>query len=194
MSEEPNGIDLTPKEAKFVREYLVDLNATQAAIRAGYSAHSARAIGYENLTKPYIQEALTRERARLASELDITPEKVLAEYAKLGFSNMAHYTRISGGDPYIDLSTCTLSQFAAISEVTSEDYVEGRGEDARDVKKTKIKLHDKKGALDSIARHLGMFVDKSEVNSTVNVRDLSPEARQAEIETILAAIKAKQAD
>lgn len=188
MSDEQNVIPLTAKESKFITEYLIDLNATQAAIRAGYSAHTAGVIGYENLKKPYIQGALTRERARLASDLDITPEKVLAEYAKLGFANMANYTRISGGDPYIDLSNCSLTHFAAISEVTSEDYVEGRGEDARDVKKTKIKLHDKKGALDSIARHLGMFVDKSQVEMTSNVKEMTPEQKQAEIETILAAI------
>ncbi len=52
-------MSLTPKQARFVEEYLIDLNATQAAIRAGYSAKTARAMGCENLTKPDIQAAVT---------------------------------------------------------------------------------------------------------------------------------------
>lgn len=54
---------LTPKQERFVQEYLIDLNATQAAIRAGYSEDTARAIGYENLTKPYIADMVTKLKA-----------------------------------------------------------------------------------------------------------------------------------
>ena len=83
---------------------------------------------------------------------------VLAELALLGFANMEDYVRItSDGEPYVDLSEMTREQAAAISEVTVDDYVDGRGEDSRQVRKVRVKFHDKKGALVEIGRHLGMF-------------------------------------
>lgn len=157
--------DLTAKQQRFVEEYLVDLNATQAAIRAGYSEATAASIGFENLRKPEIAEAIQKAQAERSKRTEITADRVLQEMGKIGFANMRNYIRLNGGDPYVDLTDCDLDQFAAISEVTSEDFVEGRGEDARDVRKVKIKLHDKKGALVDIGRHLGMFNDKLDLTS-----------------------------
>ena len=76
---------LTPKQARFVEEYLVDLNATQAAIRAGYSEQTARSIGYENLTKPDIQQAIDEARGKQQQRTEITADRVLEEYAKIAF-------------------------------------------------------------------------------------------------------------
>lgn len=63
---------LTDKQERFIQEYLIDLNATQAAIRAGYSENTARAIGYENLTKPHIQESIAEARKAAKDRLEIT--------------------------------------------------------------------------------------------------------------------------
>lgn len=71
--------DLTPKQQRFVREYLIDLNATQAAIRAGYSEHTAKAIGHENLTKPDVAAAIAEAQGKTAEKLEITAEKVLRD-------------------------------------------------------------------------------------------------------------------
>lgn len=68
---------LTPKQSLFVKEYLVDLNATQAAIRAGYSAKTAGAIGTENLQKPIIQQAIAEQSKERAQKVNITAEYVL---------------------------------------------------------------------------------------------------------------------
>ena len=68
---------LTAKQAKFVDEYLIDLNATQAAIRAGYSAKTARAIGQENLTKLDIAEAIQNARNKLSERALVTQEMVV---------------------------------------------------------------------------------------------------------------------
>ncbi len=68
---------LTAKQQRFVEEYLVDLNATQAAIRAGYSEKTAQAIGSENLTKPLIAEAIAEARALKSEELSIAAKDVL---------------------------------------------------------------------------------------------------------------------
>jgi phage terminase small subunit len=68
---------LTPKQEKFVQEYLIDLNATQAAIRAGYSEKTAKAIGHENLTKPDIAAAIEQAQKSLSERVEITQDWVL---------------------------------------------------------------------------------------------------------------------
>jgi len=71
---------MTPKQQRFVLEYLVDLNATQAAIRAGYSAATAEVIGYENLRKPVIASAIAVEREAQAERTNITADAVLRQW------------------------------------------------------------------------------------------------------------------
>jgi phage terminase small subunit len=110
------------------------------------------------LSKDYIVAELTRVRAEMSRRTEITADAVIAEMAKLGFANMADYMRAQpGGDPYLDFSALTRDQAAALQEVTVEDYVEGRGEDARAVKRVKFKLADKRAALVDLGRHLGVF-------------------------------------
>jgi phage terminase small subunit len=67
---------LTAKQELFVSEYMEDLNATQAAIRAGYSEHSARAIGHENLTKPDIADAIIKAKAEVKKRFEITQDSL----------------------------------------------------------------------------------------------------------------------
>jgi hypothetical protein len=84
--------------------------------------------------------------------------RVLDELAKLGFANMADYMTVGpDGDPVLDFSKLTRDQAAALTEVTVEDYLEGRGKDARQVRKVRFKLADKRGPLELIGKHLGLF-------------------------------------
>jgi phage terminase small subunit len=162
---------LTPKQVRFVQEYLIDLNAAQAAIRAGYSAKTARVIGHEILTKPEIAAAIEKAKAERAQRTRLTGDMVVDELRKIGFANMADYMKSTPqGDPYLDFSSLTRDQKAALSEVTVEDYVEGRGEDARAVKRVKFKLHDKRAALVDLGRHLGMFATKHHGDGQMEVR------------------------
>ncbi len=71
---------MTPKQKRFVAEYLIDHNATQAAIRAGYSERTARFIGAENLTKPNIAEAVAAGTERIADKAEITQDWLVAEF------------------------------------------------------------------------------------------------------------------
>lgn len=171
------GSNLTLKQQRFIDEYLIDFNATQAAIRAGYSKDTASAIGCENLTKPEIRSVIDQKTKEFADNSKITKEAVVAELAKIGFSNMLDYMGVTqGGDPFVDLSALTRDQAAAISEFTVDDYVDGRGDDARDVKKVKIKLSDKRAALVDLGKHLGMFTDKVDITTkgeSVNKGSLS---------------------
>lgn len=146
---------LTAKQQRFVEEYLLDLNATQAAIRAGYSTKTANRIASQNLSKLYIQDAITKRRVDLQTEFDLTPEKVIAEYMKIGFANMGDY--VTWNKDRVDLTNSedlTANQLAAVAEVS-----ETRGEKTSSIR---FKLHDKKGALDSLAKTLAMFVERQE--------------------------------
>ena len=80
------SVKLTDKQRTFVEEYLVDLNATQAAIRAGYSEKTAKDIGCQNLAKLYIQDAIALAMDERSERTEITSDNVLKEIAKIGFS------------------------------------------------------------------------------------------------------------
>ncbi|MBY5917339.1 terminase small subunit [Rhizobium leguminosarum] len=154
---------LSAKQKRFVAEYLIDLNATQAAIRAGYSKKTATVQASRLLTNAKVQEELSKQQSKVAERLEITKERIVDELAKIGFANMLDYMRAGpDGDPYLDFSGLTRDQAAALSEVTVEDFKDGRGEEARDVRRVKFKLHDKKGALVDLAKMLGFIIEKHE--------------------------------
>ncbi len=155
---------LTPKQQRFVEEYLVDLNATQAAKRAGYSPRTAHKIGTENLHKPVIAAAIAEARAVVSERTQITVDRVLEEYAAIAFADISNYLRLEdNGMVYFDWSAMSEGATRAISEIVQEEYVDGAGENAPLVKKTRFKLHSKISALDSLAKHLNMFVDRQKV-------------------------------
>ena len=155
---------LTPKQQRFVDEYLIDLNATQAAIRSGYSEKTAKSVGHENLTKPDIAKAIEAAQLERQKRTKITADSVLQELAKIGFANMMDYMSEHNGQMYLDFSQLTRDQAAAISEYQTE-IVMG-GEERPDILKTRFKLLDKRAALVDIGRHLGMFKDKIDHTSS----------------------------
>lgn len=147
---------LTAKQARFVEEYLVDLNATQAAIRAGYSAKTAHTIGHENLSKPEIAAAISTAQQARSQRTQITQERVLEELAKIGFSDIRKM--FSGGslrsvDNLDDETAGAISSIEVISKPGPPD-----DEGNREVELVhKVKMWDKIAALEKIGRHLGMF-------------------------------------
>lgn len=146
---------LTPKQARFVEEFLVSLNATQAATKAGYSANSAAVEGSRLLSNAKIQAALTERRAQVVEATGISPERVLAELGRIGFSDMRKFaTWGSAGVSLLDCATLGDDAARCVSEVSETTSKDGGS--------IKFKLHDKVGALTLIGKHLGMFVDKVE--------------------------------
>jgi phage terminase small subunit len=144
---------LTPKQERFVQEYLVDLNATQAAIRAGYSKKTAKSIGQENLTKPDIAMAVKEASKTLTEKVGLKAEHVIEEMRRIGFANMRDYMDLSDPEqPKIDLTKLTKEQASVIAEVTYEK----RGVE----KRLKLKLHDKLNALVNLGKHLGLFSER----------------------------------
>jgi len=159
---------LTDKQRRFVDEYLVDLNATQAAIRAGYSQKTAASIGEENLRKPEIAKAVQDAQAARAKRTEITQDMVLRELAKIGFSDIRKIVRwgkteLRVADAEEDGATEVHHGLALVSvDEIDDDTAAAISEISEGREGLKVKLHDKKGALVDIGRHLGMFKERVE--------------------------------
>lgn len=152
---------MTPNQQRFIQEYLVDLNATQAAIRSGYSPHRAHVQASVLLANRKIAEAIALEQQARAVRTGITADRTLQELAILGFSDLTDFVEWDG-------QTVTLKNSADLDKVRRRAIAEiSQTKDG-----VKIKLHDKKGALDSIARHLGMFNDKMTVGMDAATSEL----------------------
>lgn len=120
--------------------------------------------------------------AAAVSDAVMSAREVLEELSKLGRANMLDYMRTDkGGDPVLDFSALTRDQAAALSEVTVEDFMDGRGDDAREVRRVKFKLHDKRAALNDLGRHHKLFNATLELdgNITVEIRRFADERRAA---------------
>lgn len=162
---------LTDKQRRFVAEYLVDLNGTQAAIRAGYSAKRADAIGYENLRKPEIAAAVAESMKAREQRTQITQDRVLQELARIAFFDPRKLLRDDGSPkPIQELDDDTAAALAGLD--VQEEY-EGSGENRVFVGYTKkYKITDKNTALTNAMRHLGMLKDKVEHSGALQVTSI----------------------
>lgn len=121
-------------------------------------------IGPENLSKPAIEAAIAKRRAKQRERTELTADLVLADLCKIAFANLGDFLKVTpAGEPYVDLSHMTRDQAAALRSATVEDFLEGRGDDTRVVRRVKISLHDKRAALVTLGRHLGMFHTRHEL-------------------------------
>lgn len=156
---------LTDKQRRFVDEYLIDLNATQAAIRAGYSKKTAEQLAYQQLQKTSVQGAIAERMKAREARTEITQDRVLQEYAKLAFLDPRRFYDEAG--TLIPVNLLPADVAAALVGVDITESYDKEGQSAITTKK--IKFIDKKGALDSVARHLGMFIDKTEISGSMRV-------------------------
>jgi phage terminase small subunit len=149
---------LTPKQERFVGEYLKDLNATQAAIRAGYSPSSAAEIGYENLRKPQIASAISEAFKARAERTRVEGDRVVLELARNGFSDMREIASWGAdGITYKASGELTDDAAATVAEITETVTPTADGGERRT---RTVKLHSKLKALELLGRHLGIFTDK----------------------------------
>lgn len=150
---------LTDKQARFVDEYLVDLNATQAAIRAGYSVKTANEQGARLLANVSVKNAIRERQEVLKMKTEVTQEWVVERYRRI----------VEGCDKRLffndDGSVKPPSQWSAEMGLAVAAFeVEELGDEGLAVAVSKLRFQDAKAALDSLARHLGMFKDKVEVS------------------------------
>lgn len=153
---------LNPQEELFVAEYLTCFNIIKAARAVGYDKETANTKAHAWLhldgPKPQIARAIrTAVQARI-NRLNITADVVIAELGRLGLANMGSYFKTTAdGTPYFAFDDLTENETAAIKSLTIEEFKDGKGENARDVRRVKLELHDKKGPLLALAKHLGVL-------------------------------------
>lgn len=176
---------LTRKQARFVELYLAEGNAAEAYRQAYSSAAPSRLVAREGhrLLKhpkiaPFLAAAEAKARAaqvEAANRYAASRERNVAELARMAYANIEDYTRQVGEERVIDLSGATRDQLAALQEITVEDYLDGRGKDARQVRRTKIKLADKQGAIERLNKMFGWIIDRSEVGRPGEFANLTDE-------------------
>lgn len=152
---------MTEKQKRFCEEYMIDLNATQAAIRAGYSPKSASTIGSENMRKPQVRARVDADLAKESKRTGINVDRVVRELARVALAN---------ADDILDTKTATLKEgvsrddTAAVASVRVKTIPTADGQGVE----REIKLHDKLKALELLGRHLGMFTDKVEHSGSID--------------------------
>lgn len=141
---------LTEKQKRFVDEYLVDLNATAAAKRAGYSEKTACEQGSRLLANVKVQEEIKKRQIKLQDKLEITQEKVLEELAAIAFANGTNFATINhkGQVSLIPTSELSENKKKAVASIKEGQYG------------VEVKLHDKVRALELLGKHLGVFTEK----------------------------------
>lgn len=182
----PDETALNPKQEAFCQEYLKDLNATQAAIRAGYSEDSAGSIGHENLKKPEISARVQQLMNERSERTKITADRVLKELAKIAFSDMRKFAKWGpGGVSLIDCSTLADEDAACVAEASESTSKDGGS--------IRFKLHDKKGALELLGKHLKLFTEKHEHSGpegkAIPIATQTTEELQARLAELLAKVK-----
>lgn len=130
------------------------------------------------LAEPYMHSYISFVRKKIRDKMQVTTERVLEELSFMAYANQADFVVISeDGEMHTDFSNLTREQMAAISEMTVDTYIDGKGDDAQRVKSVKVKLAPKTAALELLGKHLGMF--KGEVPDPN--ADLSPKRIQIEL-------------
>lgn len=162
-----NGGKLTEKLKHFCREYAKDFNGSRAARAVGASEKTAKVQASRWLTFDNVQAELQRIQAARAKKLDVSAERVLNELARIGFARIDHVLSFDENGVHLkDSAELDEDALAAVAEVTHqvirETDQEGKTVDRGTVR---LKLHDKKGSLELLGRHLALFKDKIEVST-----------------------------
>lgn len=170
------GSDLTDKQEMFCREYVIDFNGTQAAIRSGYSKNSAKVIGAQHLTKLNVQNFIKDLTLKKAERCEITADMVLSELASIGFSKITDYLKVE--EVVREIDNFDFSEDDGVPneplKVKSQSVIifnthnihKSKIPAIAEIKMTRdgisLKLHDKIKALESIAKHIGFFEKDNE--------------------------------
>ena len=194
VSEEPK---LTLKMEKFAQAYAVNGGNASAAYRTAYDAENMQpetihVRACEMLKHGKVAVRLDQLRADALRRHQVTVDRVVAEYSKLAFANMTDYMRVNAdGLAEVDLSKLNGDQAAAITEIRADRVrTIGGGEDGEPkayVERVTFKLADKRSALDSLSKCLGMFVERHELTGK-DGKDLMPEASSRDLARAVVAI------
>jgi len=155
---------MTEKQKRFAQEYVIDLNATQACIRAGYAKKHARQIGSELMTKPDVRQLVQNLQDEIAYRNQIKADDVVQELSKLAFWDIKNF--VNESNEVVDLSK--IDKELAKPIVGIKVKVVHISKDIKEVT-TELKLADKRASLVDLGRHLGIFKeDNKQKNATVS--------------------------
>lgn len=172
MTDTPHLDALRPKERTFVEGVVIHGKGAQAARDAGWAAKSSHVTASKLLRKPNIQSALAEARAEAWKRQHMTQDELLAllgSQARLDLSAVVHVT--PDGEPYIDLAKAPPGFMQHVTEVSIEDFTDGREVDEqgetikRDVRRVKIKTLSQDAARDKLMKHFGAYQTKIEISA-----------------------------
>lgn len=168
---------LTDKQKRFCEEYLIDLNATQAAIRAGYSPKTAEQTASRLLRNVKVQEYIAKRQKELSRSTEVTQERVIKELALIAFSNNADYAHVVEKKMKAEVGGALVDvldedgkpvMYRTVEPVLTEELTEEQKRALAVIKKGRegleVKSCDKVKALELLGKHLGIFTDKIEAN------------------------------
>lgn len=184
MSKKESKVKLSDKQRAFCHYYIIDWNATKAAILAGYSENSAQQIGSENLLKPVIQEYIEEIQKDIAKEAGISFLSQVLELKKIAYTDIS--TLFTDWVSLEDFESLTPEQKGAILEISYKKDIKHINEDADiETEFVKLKLHDKIRAIQEINKMLGYSIERSEV-------DLRTKGEKLNTETVVRFIDASK--
>jgi len=164
-------VALTPKQAAFVREYLVDLNATQAAIRAGYSASSAEVTGSKLLGNPKVRQAVDEAVQRRSERVEVKQDDVLLTLLRILNADIGKAFDADGR--LLAMRDIPPDVRLAISAVETDELYGSEGGKRTEIGLTrKLKFWSKDKALELAMRHLGLLKDRVDVKVSMTLEDL----------------------
>lgn len=154
--------DLNPKQKQFILEYLIDHNATQAAIRAGYSKHTAKEQGYRLLTNIHVQPAIEEAIKRQEVRTEITADRILKEIFRIASVDLRQAFDENG--ELKNIHDIPEDVARAISGIDVDELWEGSGRDRTQIGVTKkIRFNDKTRALELLGKYLKLFIEQKEI-------------------------------
>jgi phage terminase small subunit len=180
VAERPQ-VKLTPKQRLFVKEYLVDLNATQASIRAGYSKKSAAEIGYENLTKPQIMQAIFEGMNDREEKVETSAEWVLKALHGEAIADISDLYSIGGGLKPVHEWPLVWRTGLVTGVKVKQGFEYKDGEKFPVGVVTEIKLSDRIKRLELIGKHHAMFTDNVNLGGEISLKDKTDAEIDAQI-------------
>ncbi|MDJ1481311.1 terminase small subunit [Cytophagaceae bacterium YF14B1] len=171
---------LNPKQLAFVNEYLLTGNAAEAYMKA-YQVDNesvARAAASRLLTNTNVQDYIRKHQKQMEKKTGITVEKVIAELAKIGFSNIQDY--ITDENQVEDLSKIRRRKAAAVSSVKTKKRIFRKGDEEIETVETEFRLYDKISALEKIGKHLGAFVSIKDLVDNLTDQQMNDLANELE--------------
>lgn len=153
---------MTGRERAFVSEYLIDLNAYAAAVRAGYAPSTARNaaswIDEARPAKPKVRELLEKQMAERSKRTGVTADRVILELARIAFANVTDVVNVNTGRVLEDANREDTAAIAGIRMKNGENFTE-----------VEVKFADKLKALELLGKHMGMWVDNVKIDGSVPV-------------------------